>query len=296
MLWTNLLLATLASCAPASIPRFSYPESDFYFNVISDEGQLTVNSSALTLGYTGADTSASGNEFHIDDDGFLNYNNREYNSHGHIAFDTTNKAVLVEGKGNPANKSASSPFSVEKSFGKPIVAFDSFPVAWACPGFNGTWQMHRYGCGSNCPDNLKGEARPLFVSELPGSAVRLPFGLENKDHFLLTVDGSDIDAVHGNSTDWNIAYGGQLVDLESKRFVKVGSDGKFGLTGPNDIEAASTGFMKIGDKLQYNGNDGFHLESKGDQEFAVYAGGDDHLTILLVNKDIPELPPLEGDW
>ncbi|QNP96669.1 hypothetical protein B0I72DRAFT_172085 [Yarrowia lipolytica] len=297
MLFTNLVLAALAVAAPVAQtadstadiskqPKYKYPESDFYFNLISDDGQVTVNSSGLTLGYTGKDTSASGNEFHIDDDGFLNYNNKEYVYSGHIAFDHTNKAVLVPGKGNPDNKSDSSPFSVNDAFGKNLLAFDSYPVAWGCPGFNGTYDIYRYGCGSNCPKNEKGDdkgiAKPLFVNELPGYSYRRPFALESQDMLQLAVVDDGIEAQHGNFSKWNLAYNGQLVELGSSRFVKVDDQGKFTLTAPNDIGAASTGFMKVGDKLMYNTNDGFHLETIGDQLYSVYADGDDHLKIVEI--------------
>lgn len=302
MLFTNILLAALAVAAPVaqttepntdaaatkpSSSKYKYPESDFYFNLISDDGQVTVNSTGLTLGYTGNDTSASGNEFHIDDDGFLNYNNKEYVYSGHIAFDHTNKAVLVPGKGNPDNKSDSSPFSVNDAFGeRNLLAFDSYPVAWGCPGFNGTYEIYRYGCGSLCPKNEKGDdkgvAKPLFVSELPGYSYRRPFALETDAVLQLVTNGDDVLANHGNFSKWNLAYNGQLVELGSSRFVKVGDNGKFTLTAPNDIEAASTGFMKVGNKLMYNTDEGFHLETIGDQLYDVYAGGDDHLKVIEI--------------
>ncbi|KAG5360181.1 hypothetical protein CJU89_3240 [Yarrowia sp. B02] len=295
MLFTNILLATLAAAAPVAhttptkpISKYSYPKSDFYFNLISDDGQITVKEDGLILGYTGNDTSASGNAFHIDDDGFLNYDNKEYVYSGHIAFDHTNKAVLVPGKGNIDNKSDSSPFSVNDSFGKDVLAFDSYPLAWGCPGFNGTYDIYRYGCGSNCPPNEEGDdkgvSKPLFVTELPGYSYRRPFALENQALLQLFVNEDVVEAQHGNFSKWNLAYNGQLIELGSSRFVKVDDKGKFTLTAPNDIEAASTGFMKVGNKLMYNTDEGFHLESVSDQLYDIYAGGDDHLTIVEIQR------------
>lgn len=291
MIFPNILLAAVALAAPvaqttSTTANFSYPTSDFYFNLISDDGQVTVNSTGLTLGYTGADSSASGNEFHIDADGFLNFENKEYVRSGHIAFDSTNKAVLKSGKGNIEDKSDSSPFSVSDAFGKNVLDFNSFPVAWGCPGFNGTYDIYRYGCGSNCSPNEEGDdkgvAKPLFVTELPGYSYRRPFALENQALLALFTADNNVQAQHGKFSKWNIAYNGQLVELDEFRFVKVGDDGKFSLTAPNDIDDASTGFMKVGDKLMFNTSDGFHLEDVNGDTYNIFAGGDDHLKIVEI--------------
>lgn len=258
---SHVFLATAASAL------YSYPESDFHFNLFAQEGQLTVSSGGLTLG-----GSSSGDEFHIAN-GILHYNNKETETSGHIAYDHTDRAILV---GANSTNLTISPFSITKSHAQPMLAFNSNPIGWFCSS-NGTWDVYKNG-NSTCPGKAMGRFKALFVHELPGHSVRRPFALET-GNLNLYVEGDTVQVVNRSFTKWNIAYGGQLVDIASSRFVTVDSSGKFGLTAINDVGSATTGFAKVDNKLVLDGTNGFRVDNNNGT-FSVFSGGNQTINMI----------------